>query len=216
MKKLLNTLRRVASLPMYDQYNIALMWLFRLKGILIYRRVFKHFGRRSVIYSPMLIGGPRFISIGHNVIIRKGVRIEAILLDPENPPEIHIGDNVNIEQDVHIVALGKIWIHDNVSITARSSILGGTHPFFDVHDPVKIGERVAGEGSLTEIGEGSFLGIGSIIQMNVKLGKYVVVGSGSVVKKNVPDYCVVDGSPAVIVLRYDPDTNRWQSATKSR
>ncbi len=214
MNKLLTKLRRTASLPVYDQFNLAQLVLFRLKGILIYRRVFKHFGRRSAIYSPMLISGPRFIHIGDNVTIRKGVRIEAVLLDTENPPEIHIGNNVNIEQDVHIVAMGRIRIHDNVSISARSSLLCGTHPFLDVHNPVKIGNRLAGERSLIEIGEGSFLGIGSIIQMNVKIGKHVVVGSGSVVKKNIPDYCVVDGSPAVIILKYDPETDRWAAPAK--
>jgi acetyltransferase-like isoleucine patch superfamily enzyme len=216
MIKLLKRLRDVAGLPVYDQFNLAQLWLFRLKGVLIYRRVFKHFGRRSAIYSPMLISGPRFIHIGDNVIIRKGVRIEAILLDPEHPPEIHIGNNVNIEQDVHIVALGKVWIHDHVSITARCSLLCGTHPFFDVHDPVKIGDRLAGERSSIEIGEGSFLGIGSVIQMNVRLGKHVVVGSGSVVKKNVPDYCVVEGSPAAIVLRYDREKDSWDFPEKRK
>jgi len=215
MNELIQKFRRATSLPVYDQFNLCQLWLFRLKGVLFYRMVFKHFGRLSAIYTPMLISGPRFIHIGDNVIIRKGVRIEAVMLDPENPPEIHIGNNVNIEQDVHIVAIGKVRIHDNVSITARSSLLCGTHPFLDVHNPEKIGNRLAGERSVIEIGEGSFLGIGSIVQMNVKIGKYVVVGSASVVKRNIPDYCVVDGSPAAIVLRYDPEVDRWIAPVKS-
>jgi acetyltransferase-like isoleucine patch superfamily enzyme len=142
-------------------------------------------------------------------MIRNGVRLEAVLLDPKNPPEIRIGNNVNIEQDVHIVAIGKVHIHDNVSITARCSLLGGTHPFFDIHSPIKIGSRLAGSRSILEIGEGSFLGVGSVIQMNVRLGKGVVVGSNSVVKKSFPDHCVVDGNPAEVVLRYDAQENRW-------
>jgi acetyltransferase-like isoleucine patch superfamily enzyme len=212
----LKKIGRILSLPLYDQFNVVALWWYRAKGALIYRRVLGSFGKKSAIYPPMLISGAKFIHIGDRVVIRKGVRIEAIMLDPENPPEIHIGNNVNIEQDVHIVAMGKIHIHDNASITARSALLCGTHPFFDVHSAVKIGDRLAGERSVIEIGEGAFLGIGSIIQMNVRIGRHVVVGSGSVVKKSVPDYCVVDGNPAAVVLQHISEEDRWAPPAKNR
>jgi acetyltransferase-like isoleucine patch superfamily enzyme len=86
----------------------------------------------------MLLSNPQYMRIGSNVSIRKGARLEAIVLDPQKPPELHIGDNVNIEQDVQIVFVGKVRIADNVSITARCVLLCGTHPFLDVHDPVKM------------------------------------------------------------------------------
>lgn len=202
-------IRRVLSLSFYDQASLAALWWYRVKGRLFYKHVFGSFGSRSCIYSPTLIGNPQFIHIGDGVIIRKGVRLEAVSLDQDRPPEIRIGNNVNIEQDVHIVAMGRIHIQDNVSITARSSLLCGTHPFFNTNSPVKIGDRLAGAGSFIEIGEGSFLGIGSIVQMNVRLGKRVVVGSYSVVKSNIPDDCVVDGNPAAIILRYSAEQDRW-------
>jgi len=213
---LLQKIKETLDRPFYDKLNHATLWWYRLKGMLFYRWCFASFGKLSAIYPPMLIGGPRFIHIGDRVTIRPGVRMEAVLVDPNNPPEIHIGNDVNIEQDVHIVAIGKIRIHDNVSITARSSLLCGTHPFFDVHSKVKIGDRVGGVDSFLEIGEGSFLGIGSIVQLNVKIGRHVVVGSNSVVKRNVEDYCVVDGNPATVVLRYQPDSDRWLPPPKPR
>jgi acetyltransferase-like isoleucine patch superfamily enzyme len=74
---------------------------------------------------------------------------------------------------------------------------------------VKIGDRLTGERSLTEIGEGSFLGIGCVIQMNVRIGKHVVVGSNSVVKKSVPDFSVVEGNPAEVVMAYNQIEDRW-------
>jgi len=202
-------IRRALSLPLYDKWNLVELRLYRLKGLLLYRHIFKSFGKDSAIYCPMLIRLPKFIHIGDRVTIQKGVRLECVMVDPENPPEIHIGNNVNIEQYVHISAVGKIHIHDNVGIGAGSTLLCSEHPFLDVHDPVKISARIAGVNSVIEIGEGSLLGIGSVIQMNVRVGKHVVVGSNSVVKRNIPDYCVVDGHPAVVVMTYDPEKGRW-------
>ncbi len=213
-KMLANKIRKLLALPFYDQLNVATLWWFRIKGFVFYRQCFGSFGKLSAIYPPMLIGGAKFIHIGDRVIIRNGVRLEALLVDPENPPEIRIGNNVNIEQNVHIVAVGKIHIQDNVSITAGAALLGGTHPFLDVHSKAKVGDRLGGVDSLLMIGEGAFLGVGSVVQMNVRIGKHVIVGSNSVVKKNVKDYCVVDGNPATVVLQYHPVEDRWMPSGK--
>jgi acetyltransferase-like isoleucine patch superfamily enzyme len=195
--------------PLPEKLNTLQAAFFRLKAILYYRHVFGSFGSGSVLYKPMMLSNPQFIHIGKNVVIRQGARLEAILLDPENPPELRIGDNVNIEQDVQIVLAGKIHIKDNVSITARCSLLGGNHPFFDVDSDTKIGARLTGAKTRIEIGEGSFIGVNVTIMTNVKLGRHVVVGSGSVVRSSMPDYSVVDGNPAIVRMRYDSTARAW-------
>jgi acetyltransferase-like isoleucine patch superfamily enzyme len=210
----LSKFRRVLSLPIYDQWNRVRLGFYRLKGALFYRWIFASFGKRSAIFPAMMISNPRFIRIGDGVTIQKGARLEAVLIDPENPPEIKIGNNVNIEQDVHISAVGKIHIHDNVGIGARCTLLCSAHPFFDVHDPVKISARIDGAKSLIEIGHNSLLGIGSVIHMNVRLGEHVVVGANSVVKKSFPGYNVIDGHPATVVLTYDAQQERWVRPAK--
>ncbi len=201
--------------PFYDQLNTLRRLAYEIKSVCFYRFAFASFGKRVTIEKPTFLSNPRFMHIGDNVMIRKGIRLEAVVLDAANPPEIRIGNNVNIEQDVHIVCMGKIVIHDNVTIAARSSLLCGTHPFLDVDSPVKIGDRLAGLGAIVEIGEGSLLGIGCAIQMNVRIGRHVVVGTNSVVKRNVPDYSVVDGNPAVVVMRYDQQEHRWEVVKKN-
>jgi len=187
----------------------------RFKSKFYYPFIFGSFGKSSVMFRPVYIGNPKYIHIGERVLIRPGVRLETVVLNPDRPPELRIGSDVNIEQDVHIVAVGKINIHDGVSLTARSSLLCGNHPFFDIHDPRSIGCRVEGEDSFIEIGEGSFLGIGCNIQMNVRIGKHVVVGSNSVVKRSVPDYCVVNGNPAEVVLQFNVEEQRWSRPKKA-
>ena len=199
---------------LHGRLQILYRWWRKLITITYYRSVFGSLGAHSIIFKPMLITNPELIHIGDGVTIRDGVRLEALVIDPSSPPSIRIGNNVNIEQDVHIVALGHVRIHDNVSITARSALMCGTHPFFDVHNPTKIGARYLGKNSIVEIGPGCFLGIGSAIQMNVRLGSGVIVGTNSVVKASVPDFCVVEGNPAKIVMRYDPQQDRWSAADR--
>jgi len=48
----------------------------------------------------------------------------------------------------------------------------------------------------TKVGEGAGLGANSTILCGVNIGKWALVGAGSVVTKDVPDYGLVYGSPA--------------------
>lgn len=207
--------RRFMSGSFYEKLNTLTRLFYRLKAACFYHFVFGSCGSRVMIEKAVLISNPQFIHIGNNVSIRKGIRLEAIVLDPNNPPEIHIGDNVGIEQNVHIVGPGKVIIHDNVSIAANCSLLGGTHPFFNIDSPIKIGDRLSGVNSIIEIGSSSLIGIGSIIHMNVRIGRHVVVGANSVVKRSIPDYSVAEGNPAVVVMRYDEEQKNWTVVAKT-
>src|SRR6185312_6255000 len=144
-----------------------------------------------------------------NVLIRQGVRMEAILSGAHHIPEFRIGNNVNIEQGVHLICHSRLIIGSNVSITAYCAIVDVSHPYLDVQDPVKIGDRILDDDSFVEIGDGTFLGFGSLIMPNVRIGKHCVIGANSVVTKDVPDYAVVAGSPARVTRQYDPEMKEW-------
>lgn len=58
---------------------------------------------------------------------------------------------------------------------------------------VSPGANVAGG---VEVGDLSWLGIGSVVKHGLKIGNSVIVGAGAVVVKNVPDKHVVKGIPA--------------------
>jgi acetyltransferase-like isoleucine patch superfamily enzyme len=51
----------------------------------------------------------------------------------------------------------------------------------------------------TYIGEFCFIGANAIILAGVTVGNSVIVGSGTVVTKNVPPHCIVVGNPARII-----------------
>jgi acetyltransferase-like isoleucine patch superfamily enzyme len=50
----------------------------------------------------------------------------------------------------------------------------------------------------------SQIGANSTILPDVKIGKNVVIGAGSVVTKNIPDNCMALGVPAKIIKELNP------------
>lgn len=51
----------------------------------------------------------------------------------------------------------------------------------------------------TYIGKRCFIGANAIIMCGVKIGDEVIIGSGAIVTKDVPDNCIVAGNPARIL-----------------
>ena len=54
----------------------------------------------------------------------------------------------------------------------------------------------------THIGEKCFIGANVIVMAGINIGNEVVVGSGSVVTKDIPSNCIVVGNPARIIKKY--------------
>jgi len=202
-------MRSFAKKPFYEKLNSIESRYHKWKTALFYKRAFGSMGRNCIIRRPILLSNPQFIRFGDSVQIRDGARLEAIVYNPARTPNLSIGNNVNIEQNVHIVCQSRVRIGNNVSITGNCAIVDTTHPYENVSDLVKVGDRIRDEDSFVEIGDGSFLGYGSIILPNVRIGKHCVIGAHSCVTRDVPDYSVVAGNPAVILRRYDHQTETW-------
>lgn len=202
-------LRTVWDEPCFNNLNQLSTLYCKFKGLLLYRLVFKSFGKGSYIHRPLYISNPMFIAIGERVSIMGGVRLEVIQDNKKRIPELSIGSNTNIEQNVHIVCHSRIRIGDNVSITGNCAIVDVTHPYSEVGNPVKIGARIQDDDSFVEIGDGTWIGYGSVILPNVRIGKYVVIGANSVVVRDVPDHTIVAGTPAREIKRFDPVAGAW-------
>lgn len=167
-------------------------------------------GKGSRIYRPLLLVNLRFVSLGQNSSIRPGARIEAIVLDEKRPPAIKMGDNINIEQNVHIVCTSRIVIGNSVSITGNCAIVDKNHPFDLIDDyPIKIGARIDPSLTPVSIGSNTFVGYGTVILPSVKIGVNCVIPANSTVTKDVPDFCVAAGNPARVMRRYDPERQKW-------
>ena len=107
-----------------------------------------------------------------------------------------IGKNVFINSNFLGMSRGGITIEDNVQIAGNVSILSNNH------DPY---ERMVLTCKPVVIKQGAWIGAGATILPGVTVGKYAIVGAGSVVTKDVPDYSVVVGNPAKVVKTLDKD-----------
>jgi acetyltransferase-like isoleucine patch superfamily enzyme len=192
-----------------DLWNKTVLAWYRMKTRLWYAYIFKAIGAKTTIYRPLLLTNVQYASIGEGVLIRPGARIELVVTDPDALPSLVIGNRVNIEQNVHIICGSSIQIQDGATITGHCAIVDVDHPYDDVDDATRVGERLRTRGNHVVIGQGAFIGFNAIILPNVTVGRNAVVGAHSVVTRDVPDYCVVAGNPARIIKRYNFETKSW-------
>jgi len=101
--------------------------------------------------------------------------------------DVLIGNNVTIKCGVYI--WDGIVINDNVFV--------GPNVTF-TNDRLPRSKKYPKEFQKTIIGEGASIGANATILGGVGIGKYSLIGAGSVVTKNVPDHAMVYGNPAVI------------------
>jgi len=129
--------------------------------------------------------------VGKNCILGKNVYIDEGVV---------IGDNVKIQNNVSVYK----------GTTIESGVFVGPHVVF-TND--KIPRAINEDGTLKnnddwEVGRtvvkyGASIGAGAVILPGITIGEYALVGSGSVVTKDVPDYALVFGNPAKIMGKVD-------------
>tara|TARA_B100000073_G_scaffold337533_1_gene333561 strand:- start:297 stop:818 length:522 start_codon:yes stop_codon:yes gene_type:complete len=114
---------------------------------------------------------------------------------------IHLGENCSTMNTIFNVISGEITIGDNTIFGHNCMVLTGTHNFVkgklaSLQTPPQI--ETPERGRDIYIGEGCFIGSGAIIIGPISIGNNVIVASGSIVYKDVPDSCLVGGNPADI------------------
>ncbi|WP_410766968.1 maltose acetyltransferase domain-containing protein [Haloferax sp. DFSO60] len=111
---------------------------------------------------------------------------------------ISVGENFFANFDCVFLDVCPIDIGDNAGLGPGVHIYTATHP-------IDAAERIKGPefGDSVTIGDNAWIGGQSVINPGVTIGDDVVVASGSVVTKDVPDSVVVGGNPAQIIKELD-------------
>jgi maltose O-acetyltransferase len=111
---------------------------------------------------------------------------------------IHVGENFYMNFDCVILDVCEVRIGDNCFIGP------GVHIYTAMH-PLHLQERNSGleYGMPVSIGNNVWIGGRAVINPGVKIGDNVVIASGAVVTKDVPDHVVVAGNPAKIIKQIE-------------
>lgn len=130
--------------------------------------------------------------IGENCILGKGVYVDS---------DVKIGDNCKIQNNVSI-------FH---GVTLGDGVFVGPHVCFTNDMRPRAINR---DGSLkspqdwiitpTLIKKGAAIGANATIICGVTIGEWAMIGAGSVVTRDVPDYGLVVGNPARLIGRACP------------
>ena len=105
--------------------------------------------------------------------------------------EIHQGVYIGPQCNIGSCKIGK-----NSLVASGAHILSGKnqHNFDDIDTPI---QQQGGVYEKIEIGEDSWVGNGCLIMANI--GKKCIIGAGSVVSKDIPDYSIAVGNPAKVI-----------------
>lgn len=180
--------------------------IFKISWILravLYKAFMGRLSLPSYIGRPICIHNFGKIFIGKFVRIYPNVRLEV----HNSNARLIIEDNVGIAQNVHITSGGDLVIGKSSTILANVFITNIDHDYTEINKPILDQEMVVKK---TVIGENCFIGIGAAIQAGTILGKQCIVGANSVVRGEFPDYCVIVGSPAKIIKKYNFETQNWE------
>ena len=124
------------------------------------------------------------ISFGKKVIIGKECEIQS-------RGELSIGSNIVINGFSRIVAFSGIDIGENVTIAQMCSILDHDHDY-EVAPTLRLTGYSA---SRIQIGSNVWIGEKVTVLKGATIGDNVIIGAGSVVKKDIPSGCIALGTP---------------------
>ena len=115
---------------------------------------------------------------------------------------VKIGKNCHFSPYVLIDLLHPelITIENNVTIASNSMIFAHVNPttneFLKNHGYPRTIKPVV-------IKNGAIVSVGCIIIAGVTIGKNSIVGAGSVVSQDIPDFCIAVGNPARVIKKID-------------
>ncbi|AZA62756.1 LbetaH domain-containing protein [Chryseobacterium indoltheticum] len=194
-------------LKTYGLLGLIQLMCFKIRTRFVFRNA-------RIIRFPFRLRGKQYIRINEGFTTGFNCRLDAFNINNGSEPLIVIGKNVQINDDVHIGATERIEIHDNVLIASKVFITDHNHGKYS---------GIGADSPKTKPNDRLIYSSPVVIEKNVWIGEFVsilpgvtigegsIVGTMSVVNKNVPPFCIVVGSPARVVKKFDFDKNEWIS-----
>ncbi|MBB2149894.1 LbetaH domain-containing protein [Pedobacter gandavensis] len=195
---------------MYKRYG----FLGCIKLIIAYINTKLFFSKSRLIRLPFDVRNKHLISFGEGLTTGIGCRFEAYELQGKTGKLLRFGNNVQVNDYVHITAMNEVVIDDNVLIASKVYISDCSHGSYkgDHNDSSAntIPKDREYHSSKIHIQENVWIGEFVSILPGVTIGKGAIIGTMSVVSKSIPPYCIAVGAPAKVIKRYNFKTERWE------
>ena len=161
-----------------------------------------------------LMDFPRCITIGEGAYLESldrlafhcgRLKLTIVKRNAMQAGKIAIGSRC-VLQGTAIVAYESVVIEDSVVFGPNVTVMDSSgHPLTNRGTDDEA-SRITARPVL--IKEQSWIGMNAIVLPGVTIGRHAVVGAGSVVRTDIPDYAIAVGNPAMVVKYCDPPAEK--------
>ncbi len=184
--------------------------LFRL--LLDYLHTKLLFPGARLVRCPVYVRGKANIRWGKRLTTGVGVRLDVFCSDAER--RLIIGNDVQLNDYVHIGVIKSVEIGDDVLIASRVFISDHNHGNYNESGepslPIVPPRQRRLVGKAVRIGDRVWVGEQVCILPGVTIGEGAVIGAGAVVNRDIPANCVAVGNPARIIRLFNKASKRWE------
>ncbi|MCE3294333.1 MAG: hypothetical protein K0R65_47 [Crocinitomicaceae bacterium] len=160
----------------------------------------------GIIVRPLKIQGKEFIEVHENVIIHDQCWLGAYPMNGSTP-RLVFKKGTCVGHFNHFSCAGEMIIGENVLFADKIFVTDNTHSYENVNIPViSQGVKLLKQ---VQIGDGAWIGE-NVSVIGASIGKNSIIGSNSVVTKDVPDYAIAVGNPARVIKKFNPETQAWE------
>ncbi|SDJ35077.1 LbetaH domain-containing protein [Chryseobacterium jejuense] len=195
----------MSLLKRYGLIGLFKVVIFKIRSFFVFKNA-------RLIRFPIDIRGKKFIKVSKGFTTGVGCRIEAY---PEhNQTTMFFGENFQMNDYVHITAMEKVHIGNNVLFASKIYVSDCSHGSYsgdeNDSDPSSIPHDRKLYSKPIIIEDNVWLGEFVSVLPGVTIGKGTIVGANSVVSKNLPPNVIAVGTPAKPIKKYNFEFQRWE------
>lgn len=178
---------------------------------LIHTKIFYKGAR--LIRRPIYVRGKKFLQYGDGITTGYSCRLEMFDTGVGETKKLIIGINCKIGDYVHIAAGERVTIGDNCLMASKIYISDINHGdysgVFEYSSPDVPPDNRKLYTKPVSIGDNVWIGENVCILPGVNIGNGCIIGANSIVNRDISDNCMVAGTPAKVIKRWDTELRIW-------